>query len=127
MAMALGLATGMGYLGLAVILLLIAGGLTILLILIPAGGSDFCRRELKITIPENLDYYGIFDDIFEKYVKGAELLKVKTVNMGSLYELQYKIELKNEKQEKAFIDDLRCRNGNLTIICGRFAAEREEL
>lgn len=127
LAMAVGLATGMGYLGLAVILLLIAGGMTVLLVLIPARGSDFTERELKVTIPENLDYYGVFDDIFEKYVKKSELLKVKTVNMGSLYELQYKVDLKKESQEKAFIDDLRCRNGNLTIICGRFVGEREEL
>ena len=80
-----------------------------------------------MTIPENLDYYGIFDDVFETYAKKYELLKVKTVNMGSLYELQYRVDLKQEEQEKAFIDDLRCRNGNLTIVCGRFAREREEL
>ncbi|MBT9779524.1 DUF4956 domain-containing protein [Clostridium sp. MCC353] len=127
LAMAIGLATGMGYLGLAAVLLMIAGGMTVLLILIPGGNTDFSRRELKITIPENLDYYGVFDDVFEKYLKKSELLKVKTVNMGSLFELQYQIDLKHENQEKAFIDDLRCRNGNLPIICGRFAAEREEL
>lgn len=127
LAMAIGLATGMGFLGLAAILLLIAGGVTVLLILIPTNRSDFTERDLKVTIPENLDYYDIFDDIFETYTKKAELLKVKTVNMGSLYELQYRIDLKNEGQEKAFIDDLRCRNGNLTIVCGRFAREREEL
>ena len=127
MAMAIGLATGMGYLGLAVLLLLIAGGMTVLLILIPTNNSDFTERELKVTIPENLDYYGIFDDVFETYVKKYELLKVKTVNMGSLYELQYRVDLKREEQEKAFIDNLRCRNGNLTIVCGRVAREREEL
>lgn len=81
LAMALGLAAGMGYLGTALILMMVAGGITILLVSLPSGRAE--RKELKITVPENLDYSGIFDDIFEKYTKNPELVRVRTVNMGS--------------------------------------------
>lgn len=127
LAMAIGLATGMGYLGIAVLLLLIIGAAILILIGIPFGSQSFSQKELKVTIPENLDYAGIFDDLFEKYTKSAELMKVRTTNMGSLYELCYRIELKKEEEEKAMLDDIRCRNGNLTIVCGRIAENREEL
>lgn len=77
------------------------------------------EKELRITIPENLDYTGIFDDLSEQYTNSFHLIRVKTVNMGSLYELTYRIELKNEAKEKQFLDEIRCRNGNLTVICGK--------
>lgn len=84
------------------------------------------EKELRITIPENLDYNGIFDDLFETYTKKNKLIRVKTSNMGSLYELTYRIELATEDKEKEFIDELRCRNGNLTVICGRCDYNGEE-
>ena len=125
LAMALGLAAGMGYLGTALILMMVAGGITILLVSLPSGRAE--RKELKITIPENLDYSGIFDDIFAKYTKKSELVRVRTVNMGSLYELCYHVDLKSESIEKNMLDDIRCRNGNLTIVCGRLPDGRDEL
>jgi uncharacterized membrane protein YhiD involved in acid resistance len=127
LAMAIGLATGMGYLGIAVLLLIIIGAAILVLAAVPLGSQSFAQKELKVTIPENLDYAGIFDDLFEKYTKRAVLMKVRTTNMGSLYELCYRIELKKEEEEKAMLDDIRCRNGNLTIVCGRIAENREEL
>lgn len=127
LAMAIGLATGMGYLGIAVLLLIIIGAAILVLAAVPLGSQLFAQKELKVTIPENLDYAGIFDDLFEKYTKSAVLLKVRTTNMGSLYELCYRIELKREEEEKAMLDDIRCRNGNLTIVCGRIAEDRAEL
>lgn len=119
MAMAIGLATGMGFVGLAVISFVIISA--VILILTAAGFGKNCAAErcLKITIPENLDYEGLFDDVFAKYTKSAELIKVKTSNMGTLYELQYGIVLKGENVPKEFLDELRCRNGNLNIVCGR--------
>ena len=119
LAMAIGLATGMGYVVLAVLFFLVAGGLLLLLTLLNFGGSDPSERILRITIPENLDYDGLFDDLFAKYVRSFSLEKVKTTNMGTLYELQYRIVLKNDRVPKAFFDELRCRNGNLNIVCGR--------
>ena len=72
-----------------------------------------------MTIPEDLDYDNIFNDLFEKYTKTAELENVKTVNLGSLFTLTYDITLKDEHLEKEFIDEIRCRNGNLTVVIGR--------
>ncbi len=127
LAMAVGLAAGMGYLGVALILVLTAGGVTVLALSLPWEKWETCEKELKVTIPENLDYAGVFDELFEKYTKQAKLMRVKTVNMGSLYELHYHIRLRDDRQEKAFLDEVRCRNGNLSLVCGRIASGREEL
>lgn len=126
-AMAIGLATAMGYIIYAFAFLLIIGAMTILLTLIHFGDSRSQEKDLRITIPEDLDYTGIFDDLFAAYTRRAELLRVKTTNMGSLYELRYRILLKDDSTEKQLLDKLRCRNGNLTILCGRVATSKEEL
>jgi len=127
LAMGVGLAAGMGYLGIGFLLILIIGIATILFIRLPFGQMNTDEKDLRITIPENLDYSGLFDDVFAEYTERTDLIKVQTTNMGSLYELHYQVALKNGGIEKAFIDDLRCRNGNLNISCGRVASEREEL
>ena len=119
MAMAIGLATGMGFVGLAVISFVIISAVILLLTATGFGKTPAAERSLRITIPENLDYEGLFDDVFSKYAKSAELIKVKTSNMGTLYELQYSIVLKGDGVPKEFLDELRCRNGNLNIVCGR--------
>jgi uncharacterized membrane protein YhiD involved in acid resistance len=126
LAMAVGLACGMGYVGMAVLLTVIVEMFAMIFLMMPEKRSDLADRVLRITIPENLDYNGIFDDIFDKYTGAVVLDKVKTVNMGSLYELDYRVTLKDEKTEKAMLDDIRCRNGNLTIVCGRVPDRREE-
>lgn len=126
-AMAIGLATGMGYILFAILFAVLVGGMTIILSVTSFGEQNASEKELKITIPENLDYSGIFDDLFLTYTKKAELTTVKTSNMGSLYELQYNIILKNQDVEKEFIDQIRCRNGNLNIICGRTTLNKSEL
>jgi len=127
LAMAMGLTCGMGYLGVAALLLVIVSGATILLSVIPFAEQTVEEKELKITIPESLDYTGIFDDLFEKYTNKSELIRVRTTNMGSLYELQYHIVLKDPTQVKPLIDDIRCRNGNLNIICGRVPISKESI
>ncbi|SFG97632.1 protein of unknown function [Desulfotomaculum arcticum] len=127
LAMAVGLATGMGYLGIAVLFLVIIGSMTVLLTCTSFGEQKKTEKELKITIPESLDYFDIFSDLFQKYTKSAELVKVKTTNMGSLYQLQYHIVLANQSREKEFIDEIRCRNGNLNITCGRVPTSKVEL
>lgn len=114
-AMALGLATGMGYLGYAVLFLLMIGIANILLYSTSFAAPKLIDRELKITIPESLDYEGVFDDLFDKYTTRHELLHVKTSNMGSLYELCYLVRLKDTGINKNFLDEIRCRNGNLNI------------
>lgn len=126
-AMALGLATGMGYLGYAVLFLLMIGIANILLYSTSFAAPKLIDRELKITIPESLDYEGVFDDLFDKYTTRHELLHVKTSNMGNLYELCYLVRLKDTGINKNFLDEIRCRNGNLNITCGRLSTVRDEL
>ena len=119
MSTAIGITCGMGYIGIAAVFFLVMAVFLVALSLFRFGETAASSRQLKITIPENLDYDGLFDDIFEKYTSRHELVRVKTTNMGTLYELTYTINLKTPEVSKQFIDDIRCRNGNLNIICGR--------
>lgn len=126
-SMAVGLACGMGYVVYAGIFTLIIGAVMICYNLLRFGDSADTQRTLKIVIPEDLDYSEIFDDLFAEYTKKATLEKVQTTNLGSLYELKYTIILKDPKKEKAMLDKIRQRNGNLNITCGRVAAGKDEL
>jgi len=126
-AMGIGLATGMGYIGFAVLMTVIICIAFYVLYRTKFGEQETLERHLKITIPENLDYSEIFDDVFELYTRKNELEKVKTVNLGSMYELVYSIILKDIKNEKMMIDEIRCRNGNLNIVCARRTAIKDEL
>jgi len=119
LATAIGLATGMGYVAIAVVFFVIIAVFTLLLTAAGFGAGASEERELKITIPEDLDYDGLFDDLFGKYTRSAELERVKTTNMGTLYELRYKVVLLDAHSTKAFLDELRTRNGNLNIVCGK--------
>jgi hypothetical protein len=82
------------------------------------GTRDAHRKQLRITIPENLNYMAVFDDIFDKYLSENVLRKVKTTNMGTMFELTYECRMKDESEQKQFIDELRVRNGNLNITMG---------
>lgn len=82
------------------------------------GTRDAHRKQLRITIPENLNYMVVFDDIFDKYLSENVLRKVKTTNMGTMFELTYECRMKDECEQKQFIDELRVRNGNLNITMG---------
>lgn len=126
LSMAVGLATGTGHIVLAIVLALSVGVLNIIYMLLPFGKKDTAQKELSITIPESLDYTEVFDDIFDKYLSNCELISVKTTNMGSLFKLKYRIDLKTDANEKKLIDELRCRNGNLEIMCARAADRNEE-
>lgn len=127
LAMAIGLATSTGNIGYAVLLLILVGATTVILSRSRFGEAKSRKRSLKITIPENLDYDGLFDDLFQQYTDGVRLVQVKTTNMGSLYELHYQIILKEPNINKEFLDALRCRNGNLNIVCGRVSTVQTEL
>ena len=126
-AMTIGLAMSLGFIGIAAFVLVFAGVVIIVLTTVDFGVKKNGDRTLKITIPEDLDYEGIFDDVFDKYTTKCDLLRCRTTNMGSLYEVSYDIILKKDVSEKAFIDELRCRNGNLTIVCGRPITPRDDL
>ena len=126
-AMAVGLATGMGFLTMAVLITVIAGIVLLLLQKSGFGTVDSKERQLRITIPEDLDYDGIFDDLFQEYTTQAVLERVKTTNMGTMYELSYLVKMRTMSQQKAFIDKIRCRNGNLTITMGLVQRAKNEL
>lgn len=127
LAMAIGIATGMGYAAFGGVMTVVICLALVLFAKTNIFGKTGSEKQLKVTIPENLDYSGIFDDIFEKYTTSNSLEKVKTTNLGSMYELVYKITERDEKLEKQMIDEIRCRNGNLTIICGKVPANGEVL
>lgn len=118
-SMAVGLATGTGYVVFAAVITIVISLVMLILCRFPFGERKPLDKELRVTIPENLDYSEIFDDIFSTYTKKVSLERVKTTNLGSMYELSYHIVLKRDEDEKALIDAIRCRNGNLTVICGR--------
>lgn len=115
LSMTVGLCCGMGYWAPAVLAALVTCGL---LLLQKKPQTDPCERELRVTIPENLDYNDLFSDLFVGYTASCKLLRVKTVNMGSLYSLHYLVRLKDPAVEKELLDAMRCRNGNLEISCG---------
>ncbi|MCM1468249.1 MAG: DUF4956 domain-containing protein [Alistipes sp.] len=117
LAMCAGLIAGMGYLGYAALFALILGGVILLYNKFDFGAKKNGERYkvLHITIPEDLDYTGVFDEVLDKYTSSHELMQVKTTNMGSLFKLTYHLIMDGSEKEKEMIDDLRCRNGNLEI------------
>lgn len=121
LAMCTGLIAGMGYLGYAVLFALVLSGVVLVYNCFDFGSKKNEERYkvLHITIPEDLDYTGVFDEVLAEYTKSHELEQVKTANMGSLFRLTYNIVLKNSEDEKELIDKLRCRNGNLEISVNR--------
>ena len=121
LSMGAGLVAGMGYLGYAVLFTVILGGVTMLYthVNLGKGKKADLHKVLNVTIPEDLDYSQVFEDIFDKYTASCELARVKTTNMGSLFRLTYHITLKKDCSEKEMIDAIRCRNGNLEISVSR--------
>lgn len=127
-ALASGLATGMGYLAFAGIFAAVMLLLTVLYSALKLGARGAERKkDLLVVIPESLNYTEVFSDLFEKYTQKAELVSVKTTNMGSLFKLRYEIILKKDGEEKEFIDSIRRRNGNLEIMCSRLPENGEIL
>lgn len=125
LAMTAGLACAGGYVGIALLFTaIVALGLAILAC-IPMGNE--CLMDLRITIPESLRYSDEFNDLFSKYLKSHRLLQAKTTNMGSLYKLHYRVQLKNPQQGQSLIDELRCRNGNLEISLSEIDDGADEL
>ncbi|MBR0375068.1 MAG: DUF4956 domain-containing protein [Firmicutes bacterium] len=126
-SMAVGLTAGLGFLTLAGLVTLITGAA--LLLSDRTGFSSAASRErsLRITIPEDLSYGGLFDDLFTVYTKKAVLEQVKTASMGTMYQLLYRVELRRNADEKEFLDALRCRNGNLELSLGLVRREKNAL
>lgn len=129
LAMGAGLIVGMGYIAFALLFTVI-----MCIIFVICNRLDFGTKKngaifktLTITIPEDLDYTGAFDDIFSEYTKSNDLVRVKSTNMGSMFKLTYNIELRDALREKEMLDKLRCRNGNLEIVVAKQESTSMEL
>lgn len=128
LSMAVGLVCGMGYLGYALLICCILGGANLLLQLADFGGNRArLDRTIRITVPEDLDFVGLFDDVLDAYTSSHDLVGVKTANMGSLYKLTYDVQLKDAGCVRELVDNLRCRNGNLEIALSYQAGSTDEL
>ena len=125
LAMTAGLACAGGYVAIALLFTVLVCLGMIVVSIIPMGAER--SMDLHITIPESLRYVNEFDEVFAQYVKSHRLVQAKTTNMGSLYKLHYRVEMKDAKQSQAFIDDLRCRNGNLEISLSEVMGGVDEL
>ena len=121
LAMGAGLIAGMGYLGFAVLFTVILCGIFVLYNCLDFGTKKNAAtfKTFTITIPEDLDYSGVFDDIFAEFTRSHDLIRVKTTNMGSMFKLTYHVELVDATREKEMIDKFRCRNGNLEIAVSK--------
>ena len=128
LAMVAGLICGMGYLAYAVLFTVVLCGVMVLYNRIGLGsGRGALQRSVRITIPEDLNYTTVFEEPFEKYTTEHDLQQVKTTNLGSMFRLVYNVTLTSADAEKALIDDLRCRNGNLEILVSRQETLQAEL
>ena len=114
-AMATGVACGIGYIGFALVFFIALGIVMFVLSEVNFGAAKAKNMTLKITIPENLDYQGVFDPVLDKYTTFHKLRRVKTTNFGTLFELIYSVDIKDDIDQKKFIDELRALNGNMTI------------
>ena len=114
LVMTAGLASAAGYVVIALLFTVLVSAVILVLSHLGFGQKD--AFELHITVPETLQFAGAFDDLFAKYTNSHRLVKTRTTNMGSLYKLSYDIELKDPTASQAFMDELRCRNGNLEIL-----------
>lgn len=127
LSMAVGLTTGLGYIYIAIILVVIIEAMSIIFTITKFGESSPKRRTLKVSIPEELNYTTLFDDLFEKYTNNHTLIKVKLKNLGTIFQLTYDIQLKDVNEEKNFIDEIRIRNANLDVVCSRLITNSDEL
>ncbi len=129
LAMSVGLVAGMGYLGFAVLFAVILSAVCMLYSRsgfgAPKNGERY--KTLRITMPEDLDYSGVFTPVLEKYASHWELVQVRTTNMGSLFRITYRVTLRDPEDEKELIDAIRCRNGNLEVMVSRQETVTDEL
>ena len=128
-AMGSGIAFGMGYLAYGILILLCLAVLFFLISMLPVFEHKSMAKDklLRITIPESLEYHDVFDDTFAHFLRDYESVGVKTTGMGSMFRLSFRIQMKDSSEEKAFIDELRTKNGNLEIAITPYTSEGNQL
>ena len=127
LAMAIGLATGMGFIALAVLFTVIVGVVNVVYVLSPFGRPQQPEKVLRMTVPEDLEFDGMFDAVLARYTAEHELTEVCTTNMGSLYQLEYQVRLAQPGIEKRLMDEVRCLNGNLKVSLSNAQVSKEVL
>ena len=127
LAMAIGLATGMGFIALAVLFTFIVGVVNVVYVLSPFGRPQQPEKVLRVTVPEDLEFDGMFDAVLARYTAEHELTEVCTTNMGSLYQLEYQVRLAQPGIEKRLMDEVRCLNGNLKVSLSNAQVSKEVL
>lgn len=126
-SMAAGLLIGVGYLGYSILFTIIVGIFYAVYQIYSDREAPSVERKLNITVPEDLDYVTMFDDLFEKYTTAHRLVRTKTMNMGTMFRLSYIVTLKPGANEKELIDAIRCRNGNLEVSLAEYIVEESNL
>ena len=126
-AMIIGLATGMGYIFYAVLIGVIVSIFMVIMGKTKFGEDQRGKKILRILIPDDLDYTTVFDEVLDQYTSFCQLEQVRTTNLGSMFDIYYTVILKDLKDEKKFLDDLRCRNGNLSITLSRPVSTKVDL
>lgn len=122
--MAVGLATGMGFIGLAVLFVAVVAVANLVYVLSPFGGKARIDKTLRIVVPEDFEYEGAFDGVLSRFASEHELVSVETTNMGSLYQLEYRVRLLRDGEQKKLLDEIRCHNGNLKVSLATTPAQR---
>lgn len=124
-SMAIGLAVGTGYVLFAALFTVVTAIAVFFLSFINFGEGKIQEKKLVVLVPEDLDYTEMFDELFDSYTYKYELEKVKTTNMGSLFQLTYRVQMKKDLSEKEFIDKIRAKNGNLKVALSHPLMEDE--
>lgn len=127
LAMAIGLATGMGFIALAALFTVIVGIVNVAYVLSPFGKPQEPAKVLRVTVPEDLEFDGMSDSVLGRYTTEHELTEVRTTNMGSLYQLEYRVRLAQAGTEKRLMDEVRCLNGNLKVSLSNAQLAKEVL
>lgn len=127
LSMAIGLSTGMGFIGFAILIAVIAGAILAILGFTPVFGIVRTAKLIRVLIPEDMDYTVCFKELFAEYTSRYRLIMSRTVSMGTLYELRYEVVLKDADKEKEFLDKIRAINGNLTVACSILTDNHEEM
>lgn len=112
----IGLGCGMGYIGISLVITLVVCAMMLILNVTKFGVPKPTNMLLKITVPEDLNFEGVFDEVLEKYTSEYDLKEIRSTDFGSMYQLRYVINLPEEVDRRVFIDEIRTRNGNLDVV-----------
>ncbi len=126
-SMAAGLVAGMGYVGFSLVITLMLAVIIVVAEKIMAARNVGNRRQLRIVVPEDMEFHGVFDDVLAEYTSSYAMENIRSIRMGTMYEIVFTVVMKKDTQVKEMLDKLRCRNGNLTISYGVFPNASEEL